>query len=203
MGIVTSGVVPELRSVSPRRITNPDELARTVRAAAAGDQQAWSELVARFGAAVRSVARRHRLNHADQEEIVQKTWMRLFERIHTLRDPAAVAGWLATTARHESLRLQGARAREILGAELPETPESHTVDEIVIAGERAQALHRAVDRLDGRQRDLLRLQLAEPLLGYGEMGGTLGMPVGSIGPTLGRSLARLRRDSQLLSAVAA
>ena len=133
--------------MSPRRLTNPDELTRTVRAAAAGDQQAWSELVARFGAAIRSVARRHRLNHADQEEIVQKTWMRLFERIHTLRDPAAVAGWLATTARHESLRLQGVRAREILGAELPETPEGSTVDEIVIADERAQALHRAVDRL--------------------------------------------------------
>jgi RNA polymerase sigma factor (sigma-70 family) len=182
---------------------NPDELARTVRAAAAGDEQAWSVLVTRFGAAIRSVARRHRLNHADQEEIVQKTWMRLFERIHTLRDPAAVAGWLATTARHESLRLQGTRSREILGAEVPETPAGTSVDEIVIAGERSRALHRAVERLDGRQRDVLRLQLTEPLLGYGEIGGTLGMPVGSIGPTLGRSLARLRRDPQLLGAVAA
>jgi RNA polymerase sigma factor (sigma-70 family) len=181
---------------------NSEELARTVRAAAAGDERAWSELVSRFGAAIRGVARRHRLNHADQEEIVQKTWMRLFERIHTLRDPAAVAGWLATTARHESLRLQGVRAREILGAEVPETCDGNTIDEIVIAGERAQALQRAVDRLAGRQRDLLRLHLSDPVLDYGQIGRTLSMPVGSIGPTLGRSLARLRRDSQLVRACA-
>ena len=180
-----------------------DRLCRTVRAAAAGDDRAWSALVAGFASTIRSVARRHRLNHADQEEILQRTWLRLVERIHTIREPAAIAGWLATTARRECLRLQTARAREVLDGELPPIADSETVDETVMAAERARALHGAVDRLPGRQRKLIKLQLVQPSMGYDEIGSTLGLPIGSIGPTRGRSIARLRQDPHLYDAVAA
>ena len=180
-----------------------EDLCRTVRAAAAGDDRAWAAIIARFGTTIRAVARRHRLNHADQEEIVQRTWLRLIERIHTIREPAAMAGWLATTARRECLRLQGARAREVLGGDVPVTVDTETVDETVIAAERADALHGAVDRLTGRQRALMKLQLVQPALGYDEIGSALGLPVGSIGPTRGRSLDRLRQDPWLRSALAA
>ena len=78
-----------------------------------------------------------------------------------------------------------------------------TVEETVIAAERAEALHRAVERLPRRERSLLKLQLRRPALKYGEIGGALGMPVGSIGPTRERSMARLRRDTKLLKVVAA
>jgi RNA polymerase sigma factor (sigma-70 family) len=179
-----------------------EDLAGTVRAAAAGDERAWARLVVRFGGVIRAVARRHRLSDADQEEVVQRTWVCLVEHIHTLREPAAVAGWLATTARHECLRLLSHQAREVLDAELPATVEPTTPDDLVIAAERAAALHGAVDRLPDRGRALLRLQLTRPALDYGELGGALGMPVGSIGPTRGRSLARLRCDAGLLKAVA-
>lgn len=179
-----------------------EQLAGTVRAAAAGDERAWAQLVIRFGALIRAVARRHRLNHADQEEVVQRTWLCLLEQIHTLRDPAAIGGWLATTARRECLRLHRHQAREVLDAEPPATVERGAVDEIAIAAERADALHGAVERLPRRQRSLLRLQLAQPALDYGQIGGALGMPVGSIGPTRVRSLARLRLDPGLLKAVA-
>jgi RNA polymerase sigma factor (sigma-70 family) len=183
-------------------ITHLEDLSATVRAAAAGDERAWGRLVMRFGAALRAVARRHRLNHADQEEVVQRTWLCLVEQIHTLRDPTAVAGWLVTTAHRECLRLHRTQAREVLEAELPVAVERSTVDDIVIAAERAAALHAAVDRLPQRHRSLLRLQLARPALDYGEIGGALGMPVGSIGPTRGRSLAHLRWDAGLLKTVA-
>jgi RNA polymerase sigma factor (sigma-70 family) len=182
--------------------THLEDLSVIVRAAAAGDERAWSRLVMRFGAVIRAVARRHRLNHADQGEVVQRTWLCLVEQIHTIRDPAAVGGWLVTTARRECLRLHRTQAREVLEPELPVAVDRSTVDEIVIAAERAEAVHAAVARLPQRERSLLRLQLTRPALGYGEIGGAVGMPVGSIGPTRGRSLARLRRDAGLLKAVA-
>lgn len=179
-----------------------DELAGTVRAAAAGDEHAWTRLVIRFGALIRAVARRHGLNHADQDEIAQRTWICLVDHIHSLREPAAIAGWLATTARRECLRLHRQHAREVLEAEPPVNVESSAVDEVVIAAERADALHGAIDRLPHRARSLLRLQLAQPALDYGQIGRVLNMPVGSIGPTRGRSLARLGGDAGLLKAVA-
>jgi RNA polymerase sigma factor (sigma-70 family) len=186
-----------------RPLTDEEELRVTVSAAAAGDEKAWSMLVARFGAMIRAVARRHRLGDVDQEEVVQRTWLRLVERIDSLRDPGAMPGWLATTAHRECLRLKQSRAREVLDDELDVTGEQTPVEELVIAAERAQALHGALERLPEREQAILRLQLTQPGLGYGEIGGALAMPVGSIGPTRGRSLARLRRDAQLLNAIAA
>jgi DNA-directed RNA polymerase specialized sigma24 family protein len=74
-----------------RTLNGDDDLRVVVRAAAAGDEKASSMLVARFEATIRAVAGRHRLGRADQEEVVQRTWLRLVERIDGLREPAAMA----------------------------------------------------------------------------------------------------------------
>jgi RNA polymerase sigma factor (sigma-70 family) len=174
-----------------------------VAAARRGDEQAWSALVRRFEGAIRAVARRHRLAAADQDEVVQLTWLRLVENLHAIRDPQALPGWLATTARRECFRIQQARVREVLDGDATIPGEQASVEESVFASERSRALHRAVQRLRGRERAVLQLQLEQPEYGYERIGGALGMPVGSIGPTRGRSLARLRRDRQLVAALAA
>jgi RNA polymerase sigma factor (sigma-70 family) len=174
-----------------------------VLAARRGDERAWSTLVARFGGTIRAIARRHRLDQADQDEVVQRTWLRLVESIHAVRDPAALPGWLATTARRECFRIQQGRAREVLHGDVAVPGEQAAVEDTVFAAERSRALHGALERLPGRERALLRLQLTHPALDYGQIGWRLGMPVGSIGPTRGRSLARLRRDAQLVGVLEA
>lgn len=75
--------------------------------AAAGRREAWAwdAIVARFSPTVRGVARRHRLGHADQEEVLQATWIRLLGAIDRIQEPEALGGWLATTARRECLRV--------------------------------------------------------------------------------------------------
>jgi RNA polymerase sigma factor (sigma-70 family) len=184
-------------------LKDDDTVRAAVAAAAAGDEAAWAMLVLRFEGTIRAVARRHRLPHADQDEVVQRTWGRLVESIGSIRDPAAIGGWLATTARRECLRLHRDHAREVLDDHVTAVGEQGSADEVVIAAERSDALHRALDRLPGRQRALLWLHVTHPALDYRQIGGALGMPVGSIGPTRGRSFARLRRDAQLLSALSA
>jgi RNA polymerase sigma factor (sigma-70 family) len=179
------------------------QVAPLVQAAAAGDERAWSVLVGRFSALIRSVARRHQLREADQDEVVQRTWMRLFERIATLREPSALPGWLGTTARHESLRVLEASAREVPGAEEFATAEAvaEGIHELVAAAERRAAVHRAIGDLPGHQRAMMRVLLAEPALSYREVGAKLGVPVGSVGPTRVRALSRLRRDTRLCEVV--
>jgi DNA-directed RNA polymerase specialized sigma24 family protein len=53
-------------------------------------------------------------------------------------------------------------------------------------------VRRAVDTLPPRQRALLGLLVSSPPVSYEEISAGLGIPVGSIGPTRARILARLR-----------
>lgn len=60
--------------------------------------------------------------------------------------------------------------------------------------ERWHEVQRAVERLEPRCRQLIELLfLTEPEPSYAEIGRRLGIPIGSIGPTRGRCLARLRK----------
>ena len=54
---------------------------------------------------IRAITNRYPLGEHDAEDVAQVTWLRLVEHLHRLREPLALPGWIATTARHESLRL--------------------------------------------------------------------------------------------------
>jgi len=169
-----------------------------VRAARTGDQAAWDAIVARHGGRVWAVARAHRLSSADAEDVFQVTFLRLVTHIDTIREPARVGAWLATTARHECLRILRRSGRtipsgddQVLDAPDPLLPP---VDSNLIAGERQTALWDAMHRLSAPCQRLLRVLMADPEPSYEEIGQALGMPIGSIGPTRGRCLKHLRRE---------
>jgi RNA polymerase sigma factor (sigma-70 family) len=166
-----------------------------VRAAAAGDQAAFDALVVRFSGLVWSVVRSHRLSEADAQDVFQTTWLRLVEHLARLREPRAIGGWLATTARHESLRLlrqtdrvQPAAEDQLDGPD----PLAAELDAGLLRDEREVRLWEAFHGLDERCQALLRVLMADPPPSYEEIGQALGLPIGSIGPTRGRCLARLR-----------
>ena len=75
-----------------------------------GDKRAWDLLIERYSPLIWSICRRHRLGQADAEDVGQSVWLNLLERLDKVRDPAALPGWLSTTARRECLRVLG-RAR--------------------------------------------------------------------------------------------
>lgn len=175
-----------------------------VERARAGDQQAWSHLVTRFDPILRRAARSFRLAHADVDDVVQTTWMLLFTHIDSIREPAAVPGWLATTARRQALRLLRSRAHELptenldLGPSLVDTPES-----LVLAAERSEVVGHAIATLPAHQRRVIATLAAQPTLRYEQLGELLEMPTGSIGPTRARGLVRLRGDRGLRALMAA
>src|SRR5215467_2243715 len=86
--------------------------ADSLRAAAAGDQTAWEAIVDRFSGLVWATARAHRLSRDDASDVAQTTWLRLVEHLDRIREPDKLGAWLATTARHESLRLIRRATRE-------------------------------------------------------------------------------------------
>ena len=70
-----------------------------------GDQQAWNALVERYAPLIWSICRRYRLAGADADDVGQIVWLHLVDHLGNLRDPAALAGWLATTTQRECLRV--------------------------------------------------------------------------------------------------
>ncbi len=75
-----------------------------VRAAAAGDEQAWVELVDTFSGLVWMIARAHGLDPTAAAEVSQVVWLRLAENLRRFSDPGRLGGWLASTSRQESER---------------------------------------------------------------------------------------------------
>ncbi len=172
-------------------MTNAELLA----AAAAGDQAAWNELVDRFSSLVWATARAHRLSRDDAADVAQTTWLRLVEHLDRIRDPERLGAWLATTARHESLRLirRGGREQPTDEADLFEAPDDDSVDRLLLERERDGKLWRAFASLSERCQKLLRILMADEPPSYEELGAALDMPVGAIGPTRMRCLDQLRR----------
>ena len=137
---------------------------------------------------------------ADADDVNQTVWLRLVEHLDTLREPKALPGWLATTARNEGLRAIRRKARD-----LPVDPEGgvldrgeqHDLDEAIVQDLRSHALREAMQELPENRRELLYLLLADPPLSYDEISARLGIPKGSIGPTRARALEQLRSSRAL------
>lgn len=182
------------------RLTAPDA-AEMVRAAKTGDNVAWTRLIEQFDHKLRRTVRPYRLTAQDVDEVVQRTWVKLYEHIGTLRDESAIGGWLMTTVRREALRILQCGVREQLtdALDIERVDEHGGPEREVLERELSGALTRAVGSLPDRQRKLMTLIAGNADADYRQIGEELDMPIGSIGPIRARSLRRLQRDPQLQS----
>ncbi|CAN5424893.1 sigma-70 family RNA polymerase sigma factor [soil metagenome] len=179
--------------------------AALVARAGKGDQAAYEVLVDRFAGLVWSIARSHRLNAADAGDVSQTTWLRFVEHLDRIREPERLAGWLSTTARNESIAVLRRQGRSVpTGHDLDDADETFLADlgpapdARLLGDERAVAVGKAFGGLPARCQELLRLLLHDPPISYEEIGATLDLPIGSIGPTRGRCLDRLRNHPEIV-----
>ncbi|MFC4585139.1 RNA polymerase sigma factor [Sphaerisporangium corydalis] len=178
-----------------------DSIASLFLAAAEGDAAAWKALVEGMTPLVWSVIRAHRLSDADGAEVFQTTWLRLTQHLGRIREPEKVGSWLASTARHECLKVIHAARRVSPVGDLEildrgsggDTPEDELIrsEEAAADSERVRQLWQAFEELGETCRRLLRVLMASPRPHYSDVSSALGIPVGSIGPTRQRCLRRL------------
>lgn len=193
--MLTSAATLEQEPASPH-VADLD-VARLVGRASAGDTKAWECLIGKFGRLIWSITRDFKLRESDAADVFQTTWMRMVEHVDRIEYPDRVGSWLAATARNECLRCLAAHKRLVFVTEddvvLGDIAGNGAeIDEALLAGERAETVRAAMSRLPRRGQRLLELLMADPPASYQEISSELGLPVGSIGPTRGRLLARLR-----------
>jgi RNA polymerase sigma factor (sigma-70 family) len=169
---------------------------RLMRRAANGDPAAWEGLVDKYGRLIWSITRDFKLVESDAADVFQTTWMRLIEHIDRIEHADRVGSWLASTARNECLRSLSIRRRLVLAGEDDsfDGPVAHEpeIDEGLLCAERVAIVREAMTHLPRRWQRLMEMLMSDPPASYAEISGELGLPVGSIGPTRGRCLARLR-----------
>jgi RNA polymerase sigma-70 factor (ECF subfamily) len=182
------------------------ELASTaelVLAAQAGDNEAFGALVSRFERMVQAVCWQRLRNHAEAQEAAQEVFIKAFEKLEQLAEPAAFPGWLRSIAVRQSIN-RGTRRQPALAME-PHTlegfdGESEAPLSSLLKRERVSQLHEGLGRLATLDRSTL---VAFYLNGQSllEMSDRFAAPVGTIKRRLHVARKRLAKELECLQAV--
>jgi RNA polymerase sigma factor (sigma-70 family) len=171
-----------------------------------GDSDAWDALVERFAPLIWSICLRYSLGRADAEDVGQYVWLRLVDHLEAVHDPAALPGWLVTTTKRECIRtLRAARNQPVPGTvpDVESIPDEQTgtAEQELLLAERHAALREAFTRLPPPCQRLIAMLLEDPPVPYAEISARLGIPVGSIGPSRGRCIEKLRHDPAIAALI--
>jgi RNA polymerase sigma-70 factor, ECF subfamily len=159
-----------------------EALPATIRAAAAGDQDACARLYAGHVRMVHAILL-GRVPRRDVDDLVQDVFVAAFTRIGELRDPAAFGGWLAAIARNRATDyLRHARDQMPLPDDLPggDPIEAETL-----------AVLDVVRRLPEAYRETLLMRLVEGMSGA-EIAERSGLTPASVRVNLHRGMKMLR-----------
>lgn len=157
----------------------------------AGDDRAWRLLVDRYVRLVYSIPLNFGLSPVDADDVTQATFAILMSSLKAIESEDRLGAWLATVARRQTWRHVERMRREApvdepVGVAADEATASRRVEDM-------EWLHQGLGRLDDRcARLLLALYFTPEPRPYTEVAVELGLPVGSIGPTRGRCLDKLR-----------
>jgi RNA polymerase sigma factor (sigma-70 family) len=189
-----------MASMSDQSAIRPGaDLRPLVAAALDGDATAWNHLVDRFAPLVWGICRGYRLSEADAGDVCQTVWLRMVERLASIRQPEALAGWIVTTTRRECLHVatRGNKGEVSVDALERRPADGPAPDAALLDLERRDAVREAFTEIPENCQRLLAILITADQVSYTEVSERLGMPLGSIGPTRARCLDKLRAAPSL------
>jgi len=162
--------------------------AQLVHRCRAGDAEAWNELVERFSRYVYAIIiHGFRLREHDAEDVFQEVFARVYDRIDSLRDDAAVRPWIAQLTRRVCLDQLAAGSREEPAGEIVAIDVEATIAEL----DEAFAVREALAGLSEDCREVLDRFFCQDE-SYRTIGEALGIPSGTIASRISRCLVKLR-----------
>lgn len=175
-----------------------DADAELVRAAAAGDRDAFDQLVRRHQGAIVNLARAMTGGAPEAEDLAQETFIRAWKGLGRFRGESLFRTWLHGIALNVIRTHRGrlARLRLMFFSPSPDTGdgplERASVDDRV---EGTLALRQGIDRALAQLPDELRAALVlrdVQGLEYREIADALGVPIGTVESRIFRARQRLR-----------
>jgi RNA polymerase sigma-70 factor (ECF subfamily) len=153
-----------------------------------GDPEAWNLLVERFSRYVYAICvQGFHLREQDAEDVFQEVFTRVYSRLDTLRDDAAVRPWIAQLTRRLCLDTIAAGSREQPAEEVLSPALERTLEEI----EEAFDVRDAVAELPAACQEVLDRFFARDE-SYRTISAELDLPAGTIASRISRCLQQLR-----------
>lgn len=182
----------------PRRRPPPaepvaDRAAEAFRDYRSGQRERMGDLVDLLTPLLWHTARAQGLDAGRAEDAVQNCWLRLIDRTDQIQDPQSVLGWLMTTVRREAWRQHRTDSRTPVAEVVDVRDQAPTPEALSVLRDDQRRLWAHISELNERCQKLLRVIAFAARPDYARLAEALGMPVGSIGPTRGRCLDKLRR----------
>ena len=162
--------------------------AQLVRRCRAGDADAWNELVERFSRYVYAICvQGFRLREQDAEDVFQEVFTRVYSRLDTLRDDAALRPWIAQLTRRLCLDTISSGSRVQPTEDLVAGSSEQTLEEI----DEAFAVREALAGLSEPCQEVLDRFFARDE-SYRTISADLAIPPGTIASRISRCLVQLR-----------
>lgn len=171
-----------------------------VAACRKGDESAWEAITLKYQNLLYSIPRRAGLGVDLASDVLQEVFTTLYIKLDQLEKPEFLRAWLVTTTKHKTIHLisRETRGRPIsIDNDESDTPFEITdgaplADDVLIRLERERQIEDAFTHIDDRCRRLLTmLYMDSEKVPYAEIAESLGIPLGSIGPTRARCLQKL------------
>jgi RNA polymerase sigma factor (sigma-70 family) len=184
--------------LTANQVSEDDHYARIaglVNDAKQGRREAVGELVPELSPLLWQVARASGLSSSDAEDVLQSVWLNLLAHLDAIRTPGSLTSWLITATKREAWRVRAAdrRQKPVDYEWLTAIPDAGADSEQrLIMKDEQRELWEALRSLPGRCQKLLRIVAFVPRPDYDDVAARLGMPRGSVGPTRGRCLEKLR-----------
>jgi RNA polymerase sigma-70 factor, ECF subfamily len=162
------------------------------------DPQALAELYDQYGKMAYSLVLRAVRDRAIAEDIVQETFFRVWNRVHSVdSEKGAIGPWLLAIARHCAIDyLRSSAGRQRNAVELDESghaPLYRAMEAEILISDQARRVKVAMDKLAPNYRTVMELAYFEGL-SQSEMAAKLGQPLGTIKTWVRTALQSLRDE---------
>lgn len=173
--------------------TSPDLM--LARRAAAGQPEAWDELIELYGRRIYNVAYQFSASREEAEDLTQEIFLKLYQSLSRYRGDVPLVAWALRLSRNLCIDLYRKTRREKKSTFVSETilDRQPSADDPQVDVQRRQQLEAVYTGLERMPRELAEVIMLRDLQGWTleETASYLEIPLGTIKSRLHRARARL------------
>jgi RNA polymerase sigma-70 factor, ECF subfamily len=126
-----------------------------------GDKGSFEELIRLWENKLFYYIRRLVTSEEEAWDILQETWIKVFQSVGSLKNPEALSSWLYSIARHSAMDLWRDRFADVRTEEIDEDVLAEIPDDKTPDFDNAERVHGGLDRISLAHREALTLFFLE------------------------------------------